>query len=184
MKPIQIASFFFVLLFTFDLFGGIPPAVRRIEYSPANPVAGQPVSFTFTPEINCQFEGVVPDAENNISNILLFPNMYTYPSAGTYYVALDIVDNPACIAARQPNQGNGSNRELQGNFEMGPVGGPYSMAVIDVVDGVFTSPIVIRAPAPIPTMSQWGIITLLLLVSIIGVVYLINFERKKASSVI
>ncbi|MBK8635790.1 MAG: IPTL-CTERM sorting domain-containing protein, partial [Saprospiraceae bacterium] len=53
-------------------------------------------------------------------------------------------------------------------FDFGPVGGPFVTATDN--GNFISAPLVIAAPAPIPTMGQWGIIILGLLTTIFGVV--------------
>jgi len=158
------------VLFNIHLFGGGDSGFV-IEYSPANPTAGQQVTFTLLGENPCEIERLVPDA--NTMTLLSFPAQYVYATAGTYHVALDIEfdeSDPECIPAIRNSTNN--KRELISNFQMGPIGGPYSAAVM--LNGIWCAPITIAAPQPIPTMSQWVLINLIILTSIIGVVFYLN----------
>ena len=170
-------SYSFILLFLFvyniGISGGSGPQYT-IEYSPTNPVVGQAVTFTLSNgDQICTIESLVPDAGNDPGNLIPFVAMYTYDTAGTYHVALDLVqdlENPQCFILNARDS-KGTQRALTADFQMGPVGGPYSTAVMQ--GEIFCSPITIAAaPAPIPTMGQWGLIVLVLISSIIGVVYI------------
>ncbi|MCB0649018.1 MAG: hypothetical protein KDC49_20250 [Saprospiraceae bacterium] len=156
--------------FSLHLFGG-GDAGYTVEYSPANPTAGQQVTFTLVTEYPCEIERLAPDV--NTMTLLSFPAQYTYATAGTYHVALDIefdFSSQECIPAIRNTANN--KRELVPNFQLGPVGGPYTPAVM--LNGIWCAPITIAAPQPIPTMSQWVLINLFILISIIGVVFYMN----------
>ena len=174
MKSIKLLVFLGLFLSSGQIFGG---SGYIIEYSPSNPVAGQPVTFTLNNYSGCSVESLVPDATDNVGFLITFPAsdpntvMYTYPSAGLYHVALDL-NSDICLR----DQIKKTNRDLTENFQMGPVGGPYTAAVMQ--GEIFCSPITVAAaPAPIPTMGQWSLIILALTSSIIGAVYLISSSR-------
>ena len=156
------------------LFGG-GASIFRVEYSPSNPVVNQEVTFTLTNPNECQDYSIVPF----VDAVFVVPlgengntrtGTFTYEDPGTYHISLD-VDGVPCIPFRSNN-----DRELVSNFEFGPVGGPYTMAVLQ--GNVFCSPLIVAAPAPIPTMTQWGILVLLLLSAIVGVVYKFSSSPK------
>ena len=73
-----------------------------------------------------------------------------------------------------------NKRALTQFFEMGPVGGPYTDAVF--LNEIPCAPLIVGAPAPIPTLSQWVVICLAIMLSIIGVVYMINLSFNKTDS--
>ena len=165
------------ILLSLRLFGGANGYI--VEYSPANPTAGQQVTFTLVSENPCEIERLAPDL--NTMSLLSFPAQYVYDTPGTYHVGLDIepdFSDPECIPAIRNSKNN--KRELVPNFQMGPVGGPYTTAVM--LNGLWCAPITIGAPAPIPAMGQWGVIILFILSSIIGVVFANNrlLNSKKA----
>ena len=175
MKSIKLLVFLGLFLSSGQIFGGNP---YIIEYSPSNPVAGQQVTFTIINYQICEIESLIPDAANNIGNLIAFSDsdpsivIYTYPSPGAYHVALDLEFNDECDGLRETN----NKRSLTSDFQMGPVGGPYSSAVMQ--GEIFCSPLTVAAaPAPIPTMGQWGLIILGLTSAIIGAVYLISNSR-------
>ena len=178
MKSIKLLVFLGLFLSSGQIFGG---NFYTIEYSPSNPVAGQQVTFTLTNYQICEIESLIPDAANNIGNLITFSDsdpsivMYTYPSPGAYHVALDLEFNDECDGLRETN----NKRSLTSDFQMGPVGGPYTQAVM--LGEIFCSPLTIAAaPAPIPTMGQWSIIILSILTSIVGVVFAMNRITTKA----
>ena len=183
MKTKQLILFFFILfgLSTLKLYAGVP---YIIEYSPSNPVAGQPVTFTLITNDGCADESLVPDVVGNIAGLIVFPGgmpnsvMYTYPTEGMYHVGLDL-EFFGCLRDKIKE----TNRDLTTLFQMGPVDGPKIDAVIQVQgqDQIYCSPITIAAaPAPIPTMGQWSIIILSILTSIVGVVFAMNRITAKA----
>ena len=174
MKLVKFLTFIFLIIFGSELSAGDPLIIR---YSPANPVAGQPVTFTIQNDLVCQIESIVPDAGNDLMNLLELPNSFVYDTPGVYHVALDIEFDQACDGVRKSN---GSKRFLVPSFLMGPVGGQLSSSV--TLNNINCVPLTIAAPAPIPTMSQWGIIVLLLLTAIIGVVATFS-KAMKAKSV-
>lgn len=158
------------------MFGGGPVI---IEYSPSNPVAGQPVTFTLINyEGGCTIKSLVPDVTNNSAYLIEFTNsdpnsvMHTYPTAGTYCVGFDLNYNE-CLRGDI----NNTNRALSQFFQMGPVGGPYTDAP-DTNEPCIE--LIVAAPAPVPTMSQWGILILTILSCILGLVYLRNTSILKA----
>ena len=174
-------AFFFLTIFTFGLasfaFAGAIFQGYSLTYSPASPVAGQQVTFTNHADGEpCQEFALNPD----VDNAMLQPiddnggtATYTYPSPGTYYVAFD-VDNDECQipAIRE----GGRNRALVA-FSMGT--SQQMLAPSSDRNGVQVVPIVIAAaPAPIPTMSQWGIIILFLVSTIGGVVFYLSSTGK------
>ena len=176
MRSVLLLTFF-----TFGLsglaYGGIVFQGNSITYSPASPVAGQQVTFTYPNEGEpCQEFALNPD----VDNAMLQPiddnggtTTYTYPSPGTYYVAFD-VDNDECQipAIRE----NGKDRALVA-FYMGT--SLQMLAPSSDRNGVQVVPIVIAAaPAPIPTISQWGIIILFLVATIGGVVFYLSSTGK------
>ena len=172
-----------MIISSIKVIAGIP-IDYTIEYSPSNPVAGQPVTFTLTGNNGCGTRSLVPDAANNIGDLVEFPGtmpntvMHTYPSAGIYHVALDL-NFDECLRNRIIK----TNRDLTESFQMGPVGGPYAQAILQVQGQttIFCSPITIAAGAPIPTMGQWSIIILFILTSILGVVFIFNTSMIKLS---
>ena len=177
MKSIKLLVFLGLFLSSGQIFGGL---VLTIEYAPTNPTAGQPVTFTLIGNEGCGQESLVPDAQNNVGNLLPFPGdmpnsvMYTYPTGGIYHVGLDL-NYDECLR----DEIKKTDRELASNFQMGPVGGPYTQAVMQ--GEIFCSPITVAAaPAPIPTMGQWSIIILSILTSIVGVVFAMNRITTKA----
>ena len=171
MKLIKILPFVFFVLYGLELSAGSGPYI--IRYSPANPVAGQAVTFTVENDITCQIESIVPDAANDIMNLLELPNSYVYDTPGVYHVALDVEFDQSCGTVRGSN---GSKRFLVSNFLMGPIGGELSPSV--ELNNINCVPLTIAAPAPIPTMSQWGILVLLLLTAIVGVVSTISMSKR------
>lgn len=172
MKPIYRLFLLFILLnFTVNSWAGFIPV---ITYSPTNPVAGQTVTFSIAENLVgvCDIATIAPDLDGNpglLQNLTLAAGFYTttfvYPGPGTYQIGYDLIFNEICNGSARPPQGK--SRQLV-YFQFGPVGGPY----VDAVDNeVFISaPLIIGAPAAIPTMGQWGIIILGLLSTIFGVV--------------
>ena len=174
MKSIKLLVFLGLFLSSGQIFGGL---VYTLEYAPTNPVAGQPVTFTLIGDDGCGVESLVPDAENNVGNLIVFPEvmpntvMYTYATGGTYHVGLDINYNE-CLRDKIKK----TNRGLTEYFQMGPVGGPYVRAVMQ--GEIYCSPLTIAAaPAPIPTMGQWALIVLALITTIIGAVYVLSTSK-------
>ncbi|MFZ1788288.1 MAG: hypothetical protein WAT92_08260 [Saprospiraceae bacterium] len=149
--------------------GSANPTLR---HSPSNPVAGQTVTFSVSDSdvSSCETIRVAPDLENNPGLLLpmtfaagFYTATHTYPAPGTYQVGYDVLFD-GCPTAR--NKKNNS-RALE-TFDFGPVGGPFVTATDN--GNFISAPLVIAAPAPIPTMGQWGIIILGLLSTIFGVV--------------
>ena len=170
MKLVKFLTFVFLISCSFGLSAGNPLIVR---YSPANPVAGQPVTFTIQNDLVCQVESIVPDAGNDLMNLLELPNSFVYDTPGVYHVALDIEFDEACEGVR----GSIGSKRALAQFQMGPVGGDLSLSVI--LNNINCVPLTIAAPAPIPTMSQWSIIILFLVTTIGGVVFYINRYGKQ-----
>ena len=177
MKIVKLTLVFcsFMMMNSISVFGG--GIDYTIAYTPSNPVAGQAVTFRLIGTLTCNVESLVPDAANNVENLIPYPGtdpntvMYTYPTPGEYHVGLDL-DFSNCLRVKS----NKTNRDLTPNFQIGPDGGPYYQAI--PLDGIFCFPITIAAaPAPIPTMGQWSLIVLALTSSIIGAVYLISSSR-------
>ena len=169
-----IKAFILVCLFSVKLVAGETFVLR---YSPANPVAGQPVSFTLENPDQCQIASVIPDAVNNIGNLVFLDGSYTYAQAGIYHVALDVTVNPQCLIREKA----GNKRQLVTDFQFGPVGGTTVPAVMQ--NGIFCSPLVVGGAPAIPTLSQWMIIILALVIVTGGVVYQMNTSLKQNSSV-
>ena len=96
-----------------------------------------------------------------------YTTTYVYPSPGTYQIGYDVGPIPKCSSIN--SQSKNTNRALE-TFDFGPVGGPFVTATDN--GNFISAPLVIAAPAPIPTMGQWGIIILGLLSTIFGVVML------------
>lgn len=182
MKLIKVIGFLlFTLVLPSSAFSGAVLPTYRIQYSPANPTVGQAVTFTLLyQDYNCEVESVIPDAVNNIGNLLPFPANYVYTAPGVYHVALDVEFDPnlpECFPAVRNTKGN--SRALESNFDFGPVGGPFVPAVMQ--GEIFCSPITIAAaPGPIPTMSQWGFLILILSSAVIGVVFMTSRTKIKA----
>ncbi|HOY12203.1 MAG TPA: hypothetical protein PLY70_03645 [Saprospiraceae bacterium] len=175
MKSIQ-KQVFFTFLFIFSSFIAVfaGETAPTLMHSPANPVAGQTVTFTVseTNVSSCEIVKVAPDLENNPSLLLdltltagFYTTTYVYPSPGTYQIGYDVEPNPACISINRKTKK--TNRALE-FFSFGPVGGPFAPATDN--GNFISAPLVIGAPAPIPTMGEWGIIILGLLSTIFGVV--------------
>ena len=175
MKSIQ-KQVFFTLLLTIGsclaVFAGDTNPV--LTHSPSNPVAGQTVTFSVSDsDVNsCETVRVAPDLDNNPGLLLnmtlaagFYTTTYTYPAPGTYQVGFDRVFDLCPSAQRKKN----TNRALS-LFDFGPVGGPFVEATAN--GNIISAPLVIGAPAPIPTMGEWGIIILGLLSTIFGVVML------------
>jgi hypothetical protein len=141
----------------------------QVEYSPANPVAGQAVTFTLLNNDNCYVESIIPSYAENPANLMPFPATYTYAIPGTYFVRFDYVIPPVCLASRE---NEGKKRSLAPSFFIRPVG---QTEFIEATNGAY--PLVIRGPAGIPTMSEWAAICLGLVLVIVGVIYQVN-ERK------
>lgn len=170
----MVKAFIMVCFVSIKLMAGETYVLR---YSPANPVAGQLVSFTLENDDLCQIESVIPDAVNNIGNLVLLDGSYTYAQPGIYHVAFDITVNPQCAIREKA----GNKRQLISNFQFGPVGGTTVPAVMQ--NGIFCSPLVVGAAPAIPTLSQWMIIILALVIVTGGVVYQMNSTLKQNSSV-
>ncbi|MBP7643150.1 MAG: hypothetical protein KA767_07415 [Saprospiraceae bacterium] len=162
----------FTLCSSISVWAGFVAVNPTLTHSPSNPVAGQTVTFSVSDSdvSSCESVRVAPDLENNPGLLLpmtfaagFYTATHTYPAPGTYQVGYDVLFD-ACPAFRdQPK----NNRALE-TFDFGPVGGPF---VTSTDNGNFIfAPLVIAAPAPIPTMGQWGIIILGLLTTIFGVV--------------
>ncbi len=169
MKLVKFLTFIFLIIFGSELSAGDPLIIR---YSPANPVAGQPVTFTIQNDLVCQIESIVPDAGNDLMNLLELPNSFVYDTPGVYHVALDIEFDEACESVR----GSIGSKRALAQFQMGPVGGDLSLSVI--LNNINCVPLTIAAPAPIPTMSQWGMIILFLVSTIGGVVFYLSSTGK------
>lgn len=163
---------------------------RVMRHSPANPAVGQTVTFTVSSSniYSCEVVKVAPDLVNlpaTLLNMTLIAGnwtaTHTYAGPGTYRVGYDISPNPICQAIRRPT---GSNRALQ-FFEFGPVDGtlvPSNIGSVPSNTQAASAPLTIIASAPIPTMGQWGLLTLGLLSLIFGVV-MINQKYFKVTDI-
>ncbi|MFZ1788290.1 MAG: hypothetical protein WAT92_08270 [Saprospiraceae bacterium] len=185
MKSIQ-RQVFFTFLFIFSSFIAVFAGDSNpvLTHSPANPVAGQTVTFSVSDsDVNsCETVRVAPDLDNNPGLLLnmtlaagFYTTTYTYPAPGTYQVGFDRVFDLCAEVQRKKN----TNRALS-LFDFGPVGGPFVEATAN--GNIISAPLVIGAPAQIPTMGEWGIIILGLLSTIFGVVML-NEKYLKLSKI-
>lgn len=166
-KIIIVLSIFVACMNT--TYAGI--STYQVEYAPANPIAGQAVTFTLLNNDNCLVESIIPSYSENPANLLPFPTTYTYASPGTYYVRFDYVIPPVCLAARE---NEGKKRSLAPSFFIRPVG---QTEFIEATNGAY--PLVIGGPAGIPTMSEWVIVCLSLVLVIAGVIYQMNEKKLK-----
>ena len=187
MKSIQKQVFFtFLLIFSSFIAVFAGETAPTLMHSPANPVAGQTVTFSVaeTSVSSCEIVKVAPDLDNNPSLLLnltlaagFYTTTYVYPSPGTYQIGYDVEPNPSCFSVNR--QQKNTNRALE-TFNFGPVGGPFAPATIN--GNIISAPLVIGAAAPIPTMGEWGIIILGLLCTIFGVVMMNEKYFKLAKS--
>lgn len=168
-------------------FAGVPTCMpERVTYSPANPMIGQVVTFVICGS-DCYDYGIYPSQDQSPVNLLSAINgtgmnanydtvYYTFTAPGTYHIGLDRQDNGSCTnVAALPVTGANS-------WFMGPLGGTSVGAVQIGTTGIFCVPLTIAAaPGPgiaeIPTIGQWGLMVLGLLLVITGVV---AFWHKRA----
>lgn len=168
-RKIKFVSVFVYLFLSLQcvLNGQLP--VYQIEYQPANPVAGEQVTFTILNNHNCFVETIIPDYANDPGNMLPFTATYTYPDPGTYYVRLDVMIPPVCLVLRDNPS---TKRDLSPFFLIRPIGATsFSEA-----GGAY--PLVIGAPAGIPTMSQWAVVILFLLMIIAAKAFQYNRNSR------
>lgn len=183
MKPnYKIVLVIFLFSISVKTWAGNPIPV--LTHSPSNPLAGQTVTFSLAENYvyNCQTVKVAPDLDNfpdSLLDLTLAAGFYTashvYPSPGTYQIGYDITLDEEC----EFRLTQGKNRSLA-DFDFGPVGGPFVQATQN--GNEFSAPLVIGAPAPIPTMGQWGIIILALMSTIFGVVMIYEKNIKWSNS--
>ena len=171
--------------FSSSAWAGIVQFGDRVAHSPANPVAGQTVTFLVpvADVSSCETVSIAPDLENNPGVLLgltlaagYYTTTYVYPSPGTYQVGYD-VNLEGCLTNRnQPKNSRALEQFVFGPFDRGPF-------VASTDNGNFISaPLVIGAPIFIPTMGQWSIIILGLLSTIFGVVMMNEKYFKLAKS--
>lgn len=152
---------------------------ERVTYSPANPVVGQQVTFVIC-GASCYEYGLYPSQDQSQGNLLdaiggtginiYFDTVYyTFTAPGTYHIGLDR-QNICPNIAEDPVTGANS-------WTLGPEGGPFVGAMLlGGTTGTYCVPLRIDAGnAEIPTIGQWGLMVLGLLLVITGTV---AFRRK------
>lgn len=146
-----------------------------VTYSPAEPVVGVPVTFVICAPNSCSEYGLYPYANTSgYGPLVAGTNMsgrwevtITFNTEGEYHIGLDQNFLP-CNFAQIPVGG--------GQWTMGPDGGlQVPSGLLNGSPNIFCVPLRINgAPVPggveIPTLSDWSILILGLLLAISGVV--------------